>query len=701
MKFLLAVVMMPACLSQTSEDVKFMESQLTGCFHKGYGFSQYIPNTNINTTSIQLCQQHCQKTPECVKFAYFAWRGECWFADANAIMKPIASSYVLAGYRTCTPDNLKVPDRCTSELPSDGFPGASTANSNQAWKGGQQPAPGECWPTWWNGQPLNCNQVKVLEDTTTGWPGKCRGLVEMKSINGTDCEANCRSNPSCQSYQNSVYYSCWQGLGFDCFVRDNFAPRDAKRIMRGNVRKLMDLKGWQIVGLYKVFDNAEGFFTDDQTAIMFCKHVCYSDIRCEYWSYAPKFGCWVQDASQEYGPAYPLTLKGAVRDSPFALDSVAGEYIQHYCNANMVSHDIPKTETYLRECAEKGVRYDPPDMALQSRTTVSTYEACRQRCKDTLNCVYFAWWPDGGCHITDEAAQRVPAEDWGVISGPVDCSKAYTSTSPHPESWLNRPSKAPAPASEASPLLHENDVRVAEIAFGIHNLDISKASIADRNRLESKYAEAIANALEIPVVEVRDSNGPNAMKGKVKLVAGETTGRRLFTSSSETLVTAYTPNQPPNSEDTSLLSSKLKTAEFVELVKTSTTSVLPEGSAAITGSGIAITAPEVGTEKYPLQAFKEARGTDFWSQWWPLVVSMIVVCCACLACIFHRITDREKVEKYKQMKQARERGASMGSVQSEDDFEENPRVWAQAPPEPQHILAGHRPQPGQSSAFGS
>lgn len=707
MKFLLlvVVVIVPSCQSQTSEDVKFMESQLVGCFHQGYVFSDYIPKTNINTTSIQLCQQQCQKTPECVKFAYFAWRGECWFADGNAIMQPTAALYVIAGYRTCTPDNLKLPDRCTSELPyggftgaSGGFPGASTAISNQAWKGGQQPAPGECWPTWWDGQPLNCNQVQVLEDTTTGWPGKCRGLVEMKSINGTDCEANCRSNPSCQSYQNSVYYSCWQGLGFDCFVRGNFAPRDAKRFMRGNVRKLMDLKGWQIVGLYKAFDNAEGFFTNDESAVLFCKHVCYSDIRCEYWSYAPNFGCWVHDASQKYGPSYPLTLKAAVRNTPFALDSVAGEYIQHYCDPDMVSKDVPKTVTNLTECAEEGVRYDPPDMALQTRTTVGTYEACRQRCKDTLNCVYFAWWPDGGCHITDAVAKRVPAEDWGVIAGPVDCSKAYTTTPPHPEAWLNRPSEAPA---QPSPLLDESDVRAAEIAFGIHNLDISKVSIADRNLLKSKYAEAIAKTLGIPVVEVKDSNEPNAMKGQVKLLAGETTGRRLFTSGSETLVTAYTPNQPPNSEDTSVVLSRLKTANFAELVKASTTSVVPADSAAITGSGLAITEPEVGTKKHPMPAFKELRGTDFWSQWWPLVVALIVVCCACLAFIFHRITDREKVEKYRQMKETRERGESMESVQSEDNFEGSPSVWSHAPPEPQHSLAGYRPQPGQGSAFAS
>lgn len=607
-------------------------------------------------------------------------------------MQPMTSSYVIAGYRTCTPDDLKLPARCLSEVPADGFPGASAANSNKAWTGGQQPAPGECWPSWWDGQPLNCNQVEVLEDTATGWPGKCRGLVEMTSINGTDCEANCRANPLCQSYQNSVYYSCWQGLGFDCFVRSNFAPRDAKRFQRGSVRKLMDLKGWQIVGLYKAFDNAEGYFTSHESAVSFCKKVCYSDIRCEYWSYAPKFGCWVQDAAQEYGPLYPLTLSSAFRNTPYALNSIAGEYIQHTCDPKMVSTDVPKPVTNLTECAEKGVRYDPPDMAGQTRTTAASYEACRQRCKDISGCVFFAWWPDGGCHITDGTAHRVSAEDWEVIAGPIDCSKAYSTTPPHPEAWLNKPSEAPA---QASALLDENNVQMAEIAFGIHNLDISKISIADRNLLKSKYAEAIAKTLACPVVEVRDANGPDAMKAQVKLVAGETTGRRLFTSSSESLVTAYTPNQPPNSEDTTALSSKLRTAEFAELVKAATLSVVPENSAAITGSGIAITEPEVGTKDYPLPPFKEIEVTSFWTQWWPLLVAILVTCCAGLACIFHRVADKQTFQKYTEMR-ARERGESL---QSEEDFEGSPNVWAQAPAEPEHSLAGYRP--GQNSAYAS
>lgn len=628
--FLLAFVLaIPAYQSQTKEDVKFMESQPVGCFQQGYVYSYYIPNSNINTSSVQLCQEQCQKVDECVKFAYFAWHGECWFADSSAVMKPTTSSFVFTATRTCTPADLKIPARCRTEVPLPSFPAASASGSHKAWPGGQQPAPAECWPKWWDGQLLACNHIEVLDDTRNGWPGKCKGLVELKSVNGTDCEDDCRSKPSCQSYQNTVYYSCWQGMGYDCFARNGFVPRAAKRFQRGQVRVLKDLKGWQIVGLYKVFDNSDGMFPGLEDAINFCKHVCYSDIRCEYWSYAPNFGCWVEDAAQEYRPSYPLTLTSALSDTEFGRNSVAGEYIQHFCDPQMVSRQIPQTSKNLTRCAEMGYRYDPPNMALQDRTIVSDYEACRQRCKVTVYCAFFAFWPDGGCHITDKFANKVPAENWYVISGPIECSTAFVATSPHPEAWLHTPAVVPG----SPDLLEKGTLVMAEIAFTIHNLDLTQFwRKSKKEELKIKYAEAIATTLGCTSDMVRDANGPDAGKGLVKLTAGESTGRRLFSSASETLVTAYTPNQPDNSEDTTTLLSKLKTKEFVKLVKAATQTVAQSSATAITGDGLAISEPEVGTSEYPLPAFKkESSSASFLSVWWPLLAAFAMVCCCCIS----------------------------------------------------------------------
>ena len=55
---------------------------------------------------------------------------------------------------------------------------------------------------------------------------------------------------------------------------------------------------------------------------------------------------------QEYGPPFPLTLDAARRDTMFAQDCVAGEYIQHFCPAAWLgsreSCKRPKHRSWLR-----------------------------------------------------------------------------------------------------------------------------------------------------------------------------------------------------------------------------------------------------------------------------------------------------------------------------------------------------------------
>eukprot|EP00913_Durusdinium_trenchii_P035619 g33331.t1 len=59
--------------SQTTADVDFMKSSPLGCFSRGYEFDFYIPNTNINTTQLKLCQEHCQYVPGCLSAGLARW----------------------------------------------------------------------------------------------------------------------------------------------------------------------------------------------------------------------------------------------------------------------------------------------------------------------------------------------------------------------------------------------------------------------------------------------------------------------------------------------------------------------------------------------------------------------------------------------------------------------------------------------------
>ncbi|CAE7270536.1 CYP27A1 [Symbiodinium pilosum] len=578
--FLGLALQVPLLQAQTSEDVDFMRSSPLGCFVRGFKFDRYIPNKNINTTSLKLCQQHCQYVDGCVKFSYRAFWGECWFADINAVEVPVESPYLIVGYRTCDTQGMQRPARCSTETPGNGFPGQTAEASNAAWPGGKQPYSLECWPKSWDGAPLPCKEVSVLDDTKNGWPGKCVGLVEMKQVNGSNCGENCRQHPGCQSWQKTVYNSCWQGLGKDCFVRHNWMPKEAQRLQHGSVRVLKDLTGMQIVGLWKGFDNIEGFFQNAQDAIAFCKHMCYSDFRCQYWTYAPNYGCWIEDASQEYGPPFPLTLDAARRDTMFAADCVAGEYIQHFCPEGFVNRIELEQPANLSDCAEKGFRYEPPDMFLTHRTSADSWEQCRMRCKLTVYC--------------HELSVAAPGAD------------------------------APAKDQPGLPLVPQT-AHMAEIQMPLHNLDVVSLSEPAAGIVFNAQCEKFTSFKHGASAEA--GPGPNDLKAQVKLspIAGGS------------ILTAFTLNEPIESPDPTVLERKLKVPALASNMKAATSgAALP--SYALSGP-LLVGEPHVGTKDHPLKAPQQQP--SFFSQWWPLLAVLGIVACIGGGIYIHRLSEMQ------------------------------------------------------------
>merc|ERR1712232_1212973 len=159
---------------------------------------------------------------------------------------------------------------------------------------------------------------------------------------GDGCAETCSENPYCGVWQYvKDTDSCWQGVGYDCYSQEGdrqLIPGGAQRLMHGECRLLKDFAGWQIEGLRHV-DSGYGDANDknNQTlAIENCKKVCYSNIRCQYWSFskdeAGNGGCWLEDPEGGYTVKYPLTTANALKsssDSDFASTVIAGEYIQH------------------------------------------------------------------------------------------------------------------------------------------------------------------------------------------------------------------------------------------------------------------------------------------------------------------------------------------------------------------------------------
>ncbi|CAK9068323.1 Sterol 26-hydroxylase [Durusdinium trenchii] len=590
--------------------------------------------------------------PGCVRFVYKAFWGECRGTaadgDENAVEIPSESPYLIAGAGVGFGKGSKLPAtldpnqnwsdwdlfggpigaaRCRTETPGNGFPGTSPQSSQLAWPvgpkllelrwehGGKQPYSLECWPKRWDGAPLACTE-------------------EMHGINGTACGVGAQRRFTARRFapprpelsgepvlsvlaeHGVLQLLARAGKGrIDCFVRGNFVPREAERLQHGSVRVLKDLTGYQIIGLWKGFDNSEGFFQKNEDAIAFCKHMCYSDIRCQYWTYAPNFGCWLEDASQEYGPPYPLTLEAARRDTDFAKDCVAGEYIQHFCPATGLPSQGEDVADGATECAERGYRYEPPSMFLSHRTVEPNWEACRSRCKWTVYCNYFAFWPDGGCLITGTDSQRVMAESYEVISGPIHCNASYRTAAPSVEAWASQTTLPNIGHSEVASVTAapETMAHMAEIEIPIFGLDVGQLAANDQHLLEGRYAEAIAKTLALPVSEIKEGPDQNDLDAQVHLSPGVGGG---------CILTAWTPNEPVSSSDPSVLRSKLKTPALITNLKLATTQAqLPVS--ALPGAQIQVGEPQVGTKEHPLQALVEPP--SFWSQWWPLLIALTFV----------------------------------------------------------------------------
>lgn len=173
----------------------------------------------------------------------------------------------------------------------------------------------------------------MLADVDDGWPGHCSGLSHsnLPGVGLQECKGYCTNDPLCSVW---LYRDdgCWYGQGLNCgdaAQAGSPAPLGGQRIMHGDVRKLMDLRGLQVlnlhnIGLWELGNAADG--------IERCKDYCYSDLHCQFWQYGAG-GCWVDSRLYLHAPIqYPLTLNGgASRVTEFAKHIVAGEYVQHFC----------------------------------------------------------------------------------------------------------------------------------------------------------------------------------------------------------------------------------------------------------------------------------------------------------------------------------------------------------------------------------
>jgi len=412
--------------TRLTADVASAESlvqQQEQCIVSSTNFEPSMANvSHTRQTSYEACQVSCALTPGCAYFSFNKYVMECNYAEASA--KPKADYRFVSGKAICKPGDHAPAVMCKTELPKNGFPGLTAEQSGEAWPFGRQPKSLECWPRTSEGRPAQCKLTTVIEDSKDGWPGVCWGL-QKKDVPTTECDEACATDPECPSYQIEDD-NCYMGLGRECYVRESardWMPTRAQRYQHGTVRVLMDLKGWQVTGLSKVFRPKADYFDTHEEAAERCKMACYSDIDCQYWIYSTEYGCWVEDI-RKFTVKYPVTTKEMTRDSTFAQTAIAGEMVQHICEeATDESLTAPHEAPF---CAITGYRLDPLD--LTEAHVENSADLCQKRCFNTPGCTYFSYAPKNGkCHL--ESSEALLVKDPHYISGPQVCPR----TTPGPQ----------------------------------------------------------------------------------------------------------------------------------------------------------------------------------------------------------------------------------------------------------------------------
>lgn len=360
-----------------------------GCFLYGWKISDAIwgtPNP-VNATDALHCQQICVNTPHCETFGFQpAWK-DCWLGSKMQVPARSSAVSFVSGPAKCAVagqfgTGLSASPACALS-PSSDFPGDTALQSASDFADDMVPVPLQCWPHLPNGELALCKglPVETLEDTATGWPGKCLGLARTDLPMTEDCESSCRGNVSCASFQEvrteGGLLQCWQGTGYDCF-RDDAQVNvvQAKRFMHGHYRVLKDLRGYEVTGLQYAFEGS--FFSDVNEAVKMCNHTCLSNIGCHAWRFSTGDGCWFDDPLRG-SLTYPPSSKDFISNTEAAALVVAGEYIQRLCevpqdltgSTTFTSTLLPQIAVPLPGVVTPNVSAALPTVALPSLTTLA------------------------------------------------------------------------------------------------------------------------------------------------------------------------------------------------------------------------------------------------------------------------------------------------------------------------------------------
>lgn len=436
-----------------------------GCYYKHARY--YSPfSQKTNATTIHQCQQKCVASTEikCFFFNFFPSTGACLLAPADAAFTAYLSKDSYAGPKVCPQE----PVVCT-DLPTPAFPAADSEMSKMAWPMHMVPPKLGCWPKDFVGKKFkNCPRVTAVEDTATGWPGKCLGLDEVVVPYKETCQSWCEKQPGCSVWQEvdqggetACFQTFWSS-GYNCYQRIvdgkedlDFKPIRAQRLMKGEVRVLKKLSFVHIDGLKRVFD--ENYFAKHEDGVKACQTTCYSDLGCQWWIYSRVRGCYVEDISHQRMPV-PMTTDTFQVFAREAQEVLDGEYIQHQCKELPYADISSKEEIPEFHLPTTATDTTTPEPAAETTTLPTTSER--------------TYWTTAGINLVTMAPSHSPQRD-----------------------------------ERASSQVDPKDLKLLGVgALVVKGIDLNLVDSTTRSKLSDRYAEMIAANTRLSKYDVLDLN---------------------------------------------------------------------------------------------------------------------------------------------------------------------------------------------------
>jgi len=669
---------------------KLSEAPLPVCDPEAAVYSPFMANvTSTSQSTAQTCQTSCAVTAGCAFFSYNTTTHVCGYSGSTSVA--YASDSAVSGPAQCLMTGWEPPAvalqaqaldaakvlttsdavECSVASPT-GFPAGTAAASNALWPSGAQPERLACWPRLrdsngailedadGNPTPAMCH-TEVLESTTNGWPGVCDGLYAPSDykqhvfLAGKTCEEQCYKSASCPSYQVTPAGTCFVGMGVDCYVRDDYTPTAAKRYMRGSVHVLMNLAGWQVYGLSKLFGiYGDGMWDTHTEAAQACKIQCYSDLYCQWWSYSNYWGCFAEDVERAV-VQWPMTSDGMNQDSAYAKTAIAGEYIQHVCepaNATVVLN-MPGCATVDLEvmgntAADAVVTSSPGD--------------CQAKCAATDGCQSFTFYSTSSkCALLTGNSDTEAGYFVGAISGPAGCSTAdaiataagVTVTAEPSSTSLTAAGVTVTGAAVTNSFAQFEDLHLSGV---YENLVFSLLTTDQISAISEDCAEVLAQQLEIATSAVYDAAGnlgkctwSDAAQTEPELSRRLDSSGNLPTSTGSRF-TAFVQSSSGatyTEAETAIVAPAFSQALTLQVRSAlGTSQAIPYTDGSNTNTPLTITLTTVEYHE-PAKASQDSSAPSSFGGMW--VVISVVLCCllvgACGAAAFLRNQDAPKTSK--------------------------------------------------------